>query len=282
MQDLRKLSPLEAQFFGIRWLAEYLARASARSVLRKEYTRTSGAVIEEYEGIRRNYLERFRAAPMPLEAYLVSEADDAIDDRYLQVLDRNLYSGALAEATRRLQQSLIQAIDFYRPKSVLEFGCGAGRNLLAIKRARPGVRCIGLELTPASVEVAKLASQRYNLETEVHVADVTKPVTQAESADVCFSVHALEQIPDSRLVFEQMYRLARKAVVLFEPIVELYGWSPRYMAARIRAHHLDRLRGLYPYILRKRHKIGLARLPDATSNALNPTVELHVLTESSV
>ncbi|MGH9775345.1 MAG: class I SAM-dependent methyltransferase [Candidatus Acidiferrales bacterium] len=281
MTDARKLTPIETQIFGIRWLTEYLGRSSARAFLRRAYRRTPQAVIGEYEGVRRSYLDRFCREPMPLETYLVSEAEDAMNDRYLQILDGNLLSGALREATRRIQQCLIQAIVTYNPESVIEFGCGTGRNLLAIKRACPDIRCMGLELTQSSVELANLASQYYDLELEVHQADVTKPLREARKTDVCFSVHALEQIPNSGIVFDQMYHLARKAVVLFEPIVELYRWTPRDMAARIRAHHLDRLRGLYPHVLRKGYKIGLARLLDNAANALNPTAEMHVLSEPS-
>lgn len=273
----RKLTSIEAHLFGLRWLAEYLARFSGRAILRRRYWRTPEAVIQEYEGMRRSYLDRFREAPIPLEAYLVSEADDAIDGRYLQLIDGSLFSGALAEATRRMQRRVIEAIDRYKPESVIEFGCGIGRNLLAIKRADPDIRCIGLELTPASVELARLASYRYGLELEIHQADVTKPLREVGGADICFSVHALEQIPDSRFVFEQMYQLARKAAVLLEPIVELYRWGPRDVAARIRARHLDRLRGLYPYVLDKGYKIGPAGLLGDAANALNPTAELHVL-----
>jgi SAM-dependent methyltransferase len=275
----RKLSAIEAQLFGIRWSAEYLARFSARRLLRKRFHRTPEAVVVEYEGMRRRYLERFRAQAMPLDDYLVSEADDSTGARYLQILDGHLYAGALIEATKNLQLRLIEAVDSYKPQSVVEFGCGAGRNLLAIKRACPHVRCIGFELTLASVEMARLAAQCYKLELEIHAADITQPITNVEEADVCFSVHALEQIPDSRSVFEQMYRIACKSVVLFEPIVELYRWTPCDIAARIRARHLDRLRGLYRYILRQGYKVGTARLVDATSNALNRTAEIHILCE---
>lgn len=273
----KKLTSIEAQLFSLRWLAEYLARLSARAILRRRYLRTPEAVTQEYEGMRRSYLNRFREAPVPLEAYLVSEGDDAVDDRYLQLIDGNLFSGALVEATRRIQRRLIQAIESYRPQSVVEFGCGIGRNLLAIKRAHPEVRCTGFELTHASVELARLASQHYGLELEIHQADVTKPLPQVGSTHLCFSVHALEQIPNSCGVFEQMYQLARTAVVLFEPVLELYGWTPREMAARVRAHHLDRLRGLYLYILSKNYKLVSARLLDTAGNALNPTAELHIL-----
>jgi SAM-dependent methyltransferase len=165
----------------------------------------------------------------------------------------------------------------YSPASVIEFGCGSGRNLLAIKRARPDVRCVGLELSTASVELARSASRHYGLPIEVHVADVTRPVPAIERATVCYSVHALEQIPAARFAFEQMYALATDAVVLFEPITECFGWSPRAIAARVRARHLDRLRGLYPYLRANGyHLSGGKPLPDA-AEPLNPTVELHVL-----
>jgi SAM-dependent methyltransferase len=115
----------------------------------------------------------------------------------------------------------------YSPASVIEFECGTGRNLLAIKRAYPDVRCVGVELSPASVERARSASRHYGLPIEVHVVDVTRPVPAIVPAAVCYSVHALEQIPAAMFAFEQMDALATDYRML--------GWSRRAIAARVRA-----------------------------------------------
>jgi hypothetical protein len=130
-------------------------------------------------------------------------------------------------------------------------------------------------LTQSSVELGRLASKHYNLPAEFHRADITQPLPVSEPVDVCFSVHALEQIPDARGAFEQMSQLARMAVVLFEPIPELWGASLLARTGRIRARHLDRLRGLYPYLQSRGYRMTDPMvLPQG--HPLNRTVELHV------
>ncbi len=245
----RVLNRVQAKLFDVTWLASYLARLAGRTVLRRKYRRTASA--DEYEATRRRYLEDFRRSNPSLDSFLVAEADTPVEEQYTHLLKGTLLYGSIEEATRRTQQCVVAAIGSYEPDSVMEFGCGVGRNLLAIKRAYPDIRCVGLELTPASVQLARLAASRYRLPLDIISGDITRPLPELEGVSVCFSVHALEQIPDSRFAFEQMYRLAEKAVVLFEPIVELYHFSLRGLAARLRARHLDRLRGLYPYILAK-------------------------------
>jgi ubiquinone/menaquinone biosynthesis C-methylase UbiE len=262
-----------ASFFDIYSLTNYSARIVARKLLRRRYTRDAAAVTDEYAAARQRYLDQWRRSPPPLDQFLISEADDDVGDQYHQVVDGRLVTGALRDVRARLIQRIIDAMTLYRPDSVIEFGCGTGRNLMAIKRSFPNTRCIGLELTAPSVELANTASAHYGVPVEARVADVTKPL-QIDPVDVCFSMHALEQIPDSSRVLETMHSLAKKAVVLFEPIVERYPRTIRGAAARLRAYHLDRLRGLWPAI--KNYNVTRVELLPHASNALNPTVEVHL------
>jgi SAM-dependent methyltransferase len=272
-----RLSALGAAWYDLRALGRYVPRPLARRILGRRYARTPQAVLDEYDEVRRQYHQSFLASPPPLDAYLVSDADLRAADRAVHQLDGKLVYGYQSASEQRVRNRLVEAIGAYRPVSVIEFGCGSGRNLLAIKRAYPDVRCVGLELSPASVELARAASRHYALPIEVQVADVTRPLPPLEAATVCCSVHALEQIPAARYAFDQMYALATDAVVLFEPITECFGWSPRAIAARVRARHLDRLQGLYGYLQTRGYRLSGGRpLPDA-AEPLNPTVELHVL-----
>lgn len=222
----RPLSALESLAFTARSLATYVPRPLLRRLAGRSYRRTPEAVIAEYEDVRRRYLRQFQATPPSLEEYLLFEADQRPSDVLVHCLDNRLVVGSFREASHRGLSRVLAAIAAYHPASVMEFGCGAGHNLLAIKHAMPEVRCIGLELTAPSVELGRAASSHYGLPVEFHQADVTKALPCPpcpESVDVCFSVHALEQIPDARGAFEQMRRFAGMAVVLFEPIPELWG-----------------------------------------------------------
>lgn len=222
-------------------LAEYAPRPLVRALLRRRYRRTSIANLTEYDNARRAFIPRL--PDVSLEQYLAEgEALDLVDHF---LLDGKVRYGRVLPAAERVQAELLDAVLTFRPRSVLEVGCGSGRNLLAIRRVSD-VECYGIELSPASVELACTASERYGLPITVSQGDLT--VDDLREADVVFSCHTLENIPNFAPVLDKMLASANKAVVLVEPIIELLGWSPLEIAARIRAYHLDRLRGLWPYV----------------------------------
>lgn len=261
--------------FDITSLVSYASRMVARKMIGRRYSRTPAAVSEEYTGVRERYASRWESTHPPLEKFLIADADDNAGFGYRQLMDGNLSTGCMDEVRRRMLQKVVSSVLAYDPSSVMEFGCGTGKNLLAIKRQRPSVRCIGLELTSPSVKLANMAGEFYGLSIEAHLADVTMPVNM-EPVDVCYSVQALEQIPDSHRVFEQMMALSRMAVVLFEPLDELYPRTVRGLAARLRVIHLDRLRGLYSWIRERQYAVTCAELLPIADNALNPVAEVHV------
>jgi SAM-dependent methyltransferase len=271
------LSFVQSAKYDLIALATYAPRPLVRRLLGRSYHRTPEAVKKEYTTVRADYLARFRAKPPPLDDYLLFEAEVGPNDQWVHLLNGRLVYGSTREASEHGQTQIIAAIAAYHPTSVLEVGCGAGHNLLAIKRALPKARCVGLELTRPSVELARAASAQYGLPIEVYEGDATQswPAEIGDAIDVCFSVHALEQIPDARGVFDRMYSTARQAVVLFEPLVECWPMTPRLLAARIRARHLDRLHGLYPYLQRQSYHLSSPELMPQ-GHPLNPGVILHV------
>ena len=101
---------------------------------------------------------------------------------------------------------------------------------------------VGFELTPSGVAAANLAAERYGVEASFQQADITAPEYCVPKADVIFSVHALEQIPQAGSTVDKMAAAARKAVVMFEPFPEMWPGGLAGVAHRLRASDLDRLR----------------------------------------
>ena len=269
------VSRMAEAIFDIRSLASYGCRGIARKVLGRHYKRDVQATLEDYTELRSWHLSLWKEQRPPIEAYLMSEPNDGRGRHHRQIIDGKLVTGAMYEERTRLLDRVVRSVLSYSPRIVVEFGCGIGRNLIAIKRRCPSVRCVGLELVAPAVELANMASEYYGFPIEVSTADVTKPLA-VERADVCFSVQALEEIPDSVGVFEQMRTSSLKAVVLFEPMTELYPYSVRGVAARLRMKHLDRLAGLYSHIGRCAYPVQCAELLSDAGNALNPIAEVHV------
>lgn len=107
--------------------------------------------------------------------------------------------------------------------SFLEVGCGAGRNLRALDRERPGVELHGLDISRAAIRQAA-----YHLRcADLRVGSLYELEAFAErSIDVVYTSGVLMHVPHGEVagVVREMHRIARLAVVHFE----LHGPSHRF------------------------------------------------------
>jgi SAM-dependent methyltransferase len=214
MTEITKRSPWRAA-------VEYPARRAARKLTGRSYARNAQAVLDEYEEVRRRFLEKFLASDWSLDEFVHRDAD-----------------GRGGMGRTRTLRTLRDAVARYEPETVLEVGSGTGRNVLHLCSTL-GVKGIGLELTEAGTATGNAAAERYGLAATFQQADMREPWTI--TADVAFSVHALEQIPDAGPVIDRMQAHARKAVVMIEPFPDFWHGVEGF-ASRQRAIHLDRLR----------------------------------------
>jgi SAM-dependent methyltransferase len=166
--------------------------------------------------------------------------------------------------------------------TVVEFGCGDGRNLLYLQRAFPDRVYVGLELSPVSCALARRLDERFGAGVAFHEADATGALPAAlppRSAALAYSCHALEQMPRIfARALDNMAAVSRTAVVLLEPVPELWPWTPRGVVSRLRVRAIDRLRGLMEatrvltstgdWALVTAHRLG------SGSNPLNETCEV--------
>jgi trans-aconitate methyltransferase len=212
-----------AGYESMKAAVEYPARRLARKVTGRHYERTPETAGEEYEPVRQGFLEKFRAAQdWSVEQFMANDAREA-DAR-----SRREHLAILSDAVRR-----------HDAKSVLEIGCGTGKNVIYLCHTL-GVTGAGMELTHAGAETGNLAAERYGLLAAFVQGDMTAE-WDVEPADIVFSVFALEQVPNAGPVVEKMERHAHKAVVMIEPFPDFWR-GMRGFASRQRGYHLDRLR----------------------------------------
>lgn len=94
-------------------------------------------------------------------------------------------------------------------KRVLELGCGAGPNLVAM--ARQGAHAIGLDFSPEQLAAAKRLAEREKVRVELHAGDLAELVfLRAESIDLAFSAYALGLVEDLNRVFRQVHRVLKQ------------------------------------------------------------------------
>lgn len=160
---------------------------------------------------------------------------------------------------------------------IAEFGCGTGRNLFFLKKEFPHARCVGLELTPSTVDVARRNAKRFGLDVEFQVADMTREVPlESGSVDLAYSVHALEQLhTEFPSAVAQMVRVARSRLVFFEPVRELFPMTVAGLAGRMRVRNANYLNGLFEHLqTHPSGSVSYAAAMKTVAEPLNHTVEI--------
>lgn len=100
-----------------------------------------------------------------------------------------------------------------KPRSVLEFGCNVGRNLLTLLEYEPTLTVRGVDINAEAV-----AFGRKERGLDLSHADESFLQGQPNDAfDVIFTVSVLDHVPDPKLILTEMVRVARRGVLLLEP-----------------------------------------------------------------
>jgi len=97
-------------------------------------------------------------------------------------------------------------------ETVLDIGCGAGTDLLlAARRAGPSGKAIGVDMTPAMLELAKRGALKAGFwqNTEVRRGIAEELPAETESVDVVISNGVLNLSPDKDRAFGEIYRVLR-------------------------------------------------------------------------
>jgi SAM-dependent methyltransferase len=104
-----------------------------------------------------------------------------------------------------------------RGKTVLDFGCGSGENLLPlIKR---GARVRGLDISPDLIALARQRLDKAGLDATVTVGTAYETGLPEESVDVIFSIALIHHL-DIPSLSREMRRILKKTgrVIIQEPI----------------------------------------------------------------
>ena len=95
----------------------------------------------------------------------------------------------------------------FRGARLLEVGCGMGSDLLQF--ARGGARCIGVDLTPRSVQITRHRFKLYGAVGSFMISDGEHLPFQSESFDVVYSNGVLHHTPDTAGAIREVHRVLR-------------------------------------------------------------------------
>lgn len=247
-----------------------------RAMLRKRVQRNVAQVMDEYD--RETRTEHWKP-DIGVDDLILG---DDHSERWI-LRDSKLERGTTRHARRYLLERLAANIIELLPDgqgTVVEFGCGTGRNLFYLAQRFPGLTLIGIELTPKTVERARAVARANGWEITFLVGDMTSPPEITRAVDVVYSVHALEQLPRAfRSAVDAMLNLASRGVIFLEPVHELFPPTMLGLAGRFRIYNADYLNGLLGYLKETNANVVKARALTTAGYPLNRTTEIVVRTK---
>lgn len=183
------------------------------------------------------------------------------------------------EAWHRNLDLLVERIRKLQPETVLEVGCGNGQTIFYLADKFPHIQFKGVDISAVGV---RQANEKARPNTRFEQRDATAGGGWGEQADLVFTYHALEMMPRVfPRALENIFRLARKYVILYEPIPELMPWTLRGGIARFIIITNDRLRNVMNELRRTakaRNWVVLsARRTGFAANPLNETSEVIIV-----
>ena len=101
----------------------------------------------------------------------------------------------------------LMEFDQFRDARLLEVGCGMGTDLLQF--ARGGARCVGIDLTPRSIEISRHRFRLYGAGGDFMISDGERLPFHDESFDVVYSNGVLHHTPDTAGAIREVHRVLR-------------------------------------------------------------------------
>jgi len=125
-------------------------------------------------------------------------------------------------------------------KRILDLGCGAGHNAIAL--ARHGAKVIGIDESSDQVAEARAACERERVKVELHHAPLAElAFVRADTIDAVLSVWGLAPVEDLDRVFRQVDRVLRPEhpIVLSMPHPAFAMVDTDDPERRVRRHYWD-------------------------------------------
>jgi ubiquinone/menaquinone biosynthesis C-methylase UbiE len=120
---------------------------------------------------------------------------------FFDQIERHRYSEYAAWMPR------VMGFEKFRDAKLLEVGCGMGTDLLQF--ARGGARCVGIDLTPRSIEITRHRFKLYGADGDFMISDGERLPFRDESFDVVYSNGVLHHTPGTAGAIREVHRVLR-------------------------------------------------------------------------
>jgi SAM-dependent methyltransferase len=134
----------------------------------------------------------------------------------LRPADVERYLGPVSDTPYPLEYAFY-LLGNIRGKLVLDLGCGTGQNLIPL--ARRGARCIGMDISPDLVALARHRLQGSNVTADLRVASAYDTGLPDGSIDVIFCIALIHHLDITAVRAEMQRILARDGfIIVSEPV----------------------------------------------------------------
>jgi ubiquinone/menaquinone biosynthesis C-methylase UbiE len=123
-------------------------------------------------------------------------------------LGRDLPTDVVTYGPDIAREDTLKLLGHVEGKRILDLGCGAGHNSIAL--ARQGAKVIGVDESPDQVADTRIACEREGVKVELHHAPLAElAFIRADTVDAVLSVWALAPVDDIDRVFRQVDRVLK-------------------------------------------------------------------------
>jgi len=120
---------------------------------------------------------------------------------FFDAIERHRYTEYAAWMPRLME------FEKFRDARLLEIGCGMGTDLLQF--ARGGAHCVGIDLTPRSIELSQHRFKLYGADGAFMISDGEHLPFRDHSFDVVYSNGVLHHTPDTAGAVREVHRVLR-------------------------------------------------------------------------
>jgi hypothetical protein len=214
---------------------QFVAQTALSLALQKRVRRDASFVVDAYDSHWRDY-ERYLERAQSLAEWLkILETDrsHSFCNRNGKLVNEEL--DTVAYYREVVREAIVE--HFPSARSVTEYGCGVGRNVLALQAALKLDESYGYELSTDGVEIASRAAAKFGLPTRYSQIDYVRDSDDKlvfPATDVAITMFSLEQVPmrvDASL--HRMLARARLGSVHVEPVPEHYPLNARGLVGRL-------------------------------------------------
>lgn len=179
-------------------------------------------------------------------------------------------------------EKIIRA-QFPNARSLTEYGCGAGRIILDVKKRFPEMECYGYDLCEAGVEVSRAAAAKFGMDVKFSQLDyIRDPESKYvhPKTDLAITVFSLEQIPHaSPVALKNFLDHTNVATIHAEPVPENYPHNYWGVMGRIYTKRVDYLQNFDAATRALPTSDVSFRTMPKSHNPLIPAPSLYVLTK---